>query len=357
VRAGVRVVATRAGWLLAISATLAVTGCTDVGDSSAVPGSGAATAPDDGAASTIEASAEDATESAQDSSLSVDATLTSEDAGATASSAGGEDAGSTFDATIPLDANLPDSGVPEAALQDAAHSDATTTQDAAPDGKPTDAAPEASPVDAAHDATVADAATPDATSDTGPSPLAPCTSSGQTGCVQCQYNNGAGSSLPNADQVCTPTEAALVEHDIASALATAPGPDPNGSCYQCAALSGCLDDSQFADTGHECEDLTGAGDPAACQATLACILASSCGATALSTCYCGTAPVSGSCAAVGSSNAANGACVNAEAAGLGFAANDGLDILKNFTSTTLPAGVANNIFQCATSNGCTACLQ
>jgi hypothetical protein len=230
-------------------------------------------------------------------------------------------------------------------------------QDAEPDAKPADAALDANTVDAGHDASVADAAPLDATSDTGSSPLAACTSSGQTGCVQCQYNNGGSSTLPNSDQVCTPTEAALVAHDIASGLATAPGPDPNGSCYQCAALSGCLDDSEFADTDHECEDLTSAGDPAACEATLACVLATSCGETALSTCYCGTAPVSGSCASVGSSNAANGACMNAEAAGLGLATDDGLDILKNFTSTTLPSGVANNIFQCATSNGCTACLQ
>ncbi len=76
----------------------------------------------------------------------------------------------------------------------------------------------------------------------------------------------------------------------------------------------------------------------------------------MSSCYCGTAPVSGTCANVGSTNAANGACDSQEATGLGLAENDGLDILKNFTSTTLASGVANNIFQAAISNNCGQCL-
>ena len=65
---------------------------------------------------------------------------------------------------------------------------------------------------------------------------------------------------------------------------------------------------------------------------------------------------SGSCANVGATNAANGACDSQEATGLGLASNDGLDILKNFTSTTLSSGVANNIFQSAMSNNCGQCL-
>ncbi len=201
----------------------------------------------------------------------------------------------------------------------------------------------------------------DATSGTpdGGGSLAACVSAGQTGCVECQYNNGAAGTLPNTSSLCTPTEAALVRHDIARGNAPSAGPAPDGSCYACAALSGCLDDSEFNDQGHECEDISGGSGAADCEATIACILQTSCGSTsgALSGCYCGSAPVSGSCAGIGASNAANGACKASEASGLGFSASDGLDILKNFTSTTLPAGVANNIFQCASSNGCTACLQ
>ena len=173
----------------------------------------------------------------------------------------------------------------------------------------------------------------------------------------CQFNDGTSGSLPNTTKTCTPTEAALASrHDIATGHATAPGADPDGSCYACAAEAGCLDDSSFNDTSHECEDLSGA-NATACEATLACVLGSSCAASGeVSTRHCGAAPVSGSSRAVGATNAASGACVTTEAAGLGLATNDGLDVLKSFTSTTLPSGVRNNVFQCAVSNGCDACL-
>ena len=182
--------------------------------------------------------------------------------------------------------------------------------------------------------------------------LSPCTTAGQTGCVQCQGNTGG---------VCTPTEAAIVQRDITKGFATAAGADPAAGCYTCLFNAGGLDDTTFGDTGHECGDLPSASQ-AACTTTLSCLLANPCAwggsiaTSAVSTCYCGTAPVSGTCANVGSTNAANGACDTQEAAGLGFAANDGLDILKNFTSTTLSSGIANNIFQTAISNNCGQCL-
>ncbi len=182
--------------------------------------------------------------------------------------------------------------------------------------------------------------------------LLPCTTAGQTGCVQCQGSTGG---------LCTPTEAALVQQDITKGLATAPGADPAAGCYTCVFNAGGLDDVTFHDVGHECGDLPSANQ-ASCTATLSCILANSCAwggsvsGSAVSSCYCGTAPISGTCANVGTSNAANGACDNQEAAGLGLAENDGLDILKNFTSTTLASGVANNIFQSAISNNCGQCL-
>jgi hypothetical protein len=185
------------------------------------------------------------------------------------------------------------------------------------------------------------------------SALVPCTAAGQANCVQCQGSTGG---------VCTPTEAALVQQDITKGLATAAGADPAGGCYTCLYNAGGLDDVTFKDTGHECGDLSSSANQTACTTTLSCILASSCAwggsvsGSAVSTCYCGTAPVSGSCANVGSTNAANGSCDSQEAAGLGFASNDGLDILKNFTSTTLASGVANNIFQTAISNNCGQCL-
>jgi hypothetical protein len=182
--------------------------------------------------------------------------------------------------------------------------------------------------------------------------LQPCTTAGQTGCVQCQGSTGG---------VCTPTEAALVQQDITKGLATAAGADPAAGCYTCLFNAGGLDDVTFHDVDHECGDLATASQ-ASCTSTLACILANSCAwggtvaGSAVSSCYCGTAPISGTCANVGTTNAANGACDNQEATGLGFAENDGLDILKNFTSTTLSSGVANNIFQTAISNNCGQCL-
>jgi hypothetical protein len=333
----------------AAGTVIATPGCTDVGDSSAVPGLGGATLVDDDAG-LGESGAEGAPSASEDAPAASEnddapAAVGPDDSGAVDSAApvaasedaGGFDAG-IFDATVPDDASLEDAGVADTGAPDA------TIADSGADAGTADAGFDAGPV-------------LDSGTDAAGGALAPCTRAGQSNCVQCQYNNGASGTFPNADQVCTPTEAALVQHDIASGLATTAGADPNGSCYQCAALSGCLDDSEFADKGHECEDLAGSTSQAQCEATLTCILGSSCGSAALSACYCGTAPVSGSCAAVGSSNAASGACVAAEATGLGFTSNDGLDILKNFTSTTLPAGVANNIFQCATSNDCTTCLQ
>jgi hypothetical protein len=337
-------------------------GCTDVGDSSAVPAgdAGVLLAEDAGGVVVVVesdggATADDAAAaaSAQDAAIgdavdgaASDATLPTSGDDASADGAASDDGSvEVVDATIDGGGAV-DAGV-DSTLNDAGAADATVP-DSGLDAGAHDAA-----VDSGHDAGSSGGA--DAAAD-APSGLVACTSAGQVGCVQCQLNDGAGGSLPNKTMLCTPTEAALVAHDVAAGLATAAGPDPDGSCYQCAALSGCLDDSEFNDQGHECEDLSGSG-PSECAATLACVLGSACGATTVSTCYCGTAPVSGSCAAVGGSNAANGACKTVEAAGLGFSADDGLDVLKSFTSTTLPSGVANNIFQCAASNGCTACLQ
>jgi hypothetical protein len=43
------------------------------------------------------------------------------------------------------------------------------------------------------------------------------------------------------------------------------------------------------------------------------------------------------------------------AMGLAFPVSDGTDITKNFDDTTKAAGRADQIFQCAQSNGCAAC--
>jgi hypothetical protein len=342
-RAGERVFSI-AVWLTALAGSFALHACSDVGDSSAIPNgevaedAGSPTAEDASGSENEEAEAPDGPVSGGSEASAGDANVpvstdsgTPEDAGSADAFVGSEDAGGS-DATV-IDSGAHDAGgivAVDAAVD--AGVDSSVPVDA---GKTLDAG-----ADAGH----------------GPSALAPCTAVGQTNCVQCQYNNGASGKLPNATELCTPTEVTIVERDIATGQATSAGPAPDSSCYACAALSGCLDDSEFDDQGHECEDLSGASSASECEATLACVLSTSCGSDVISTCYCGTAPVSGACAAAGASNAANGACKAAEATGLGFAATDGLDILKNFTSTTLPSGVANNILQCAASNNCTSCL-
>jgi hypothetical protein len=195
--------------------------------------------------------------------------------------------------------------------------------------------------------------------------LLPCTTAGQTNCVQCQGNTS---------NVCTPTEAAIVAADIAADNVTAAGPD-NGanSCYACLVASSCIDDSS-GDINKECEDTTGSAaytsstTVAECEAVLQCILNSAgsppvatneCAENGVSGCYCGTDPAS-SCGS-GSASApvtagVNGACATQIATGLGFPLGDGADILKNFSVKTLAAGRANAILGCATSNGCSSCL-
>jgi hypothetical protein len=183
------------------------------------------------------------------------------------------------------------------------------------------------------------------------STLAPCTT-GTAGCVQCQGNNtGAGANL------CSPTEVQFVQHDIATGKATAPGPDPAGSCYTCLLGGGCIDDTQFTDTGHECEDtLATFGTAAECESVISCILGSSCAASAVSTCYCGTAGVSTACQGNPAPGPINGSCDTQIATGLGFPVTDGTDNTKNLTDVTRAAGKADQIFQCAQSNACAACL-
>jgi hypothetical protein len=163
----------------------------------------------------------------------------------------------------------------------------------------------------------------------------------------------------NATGLCTPTEALFVQFDIDHGLAAPDGGDPTSACYGCLWNSGCLDDTVYSDMGHECGDLTGTldggSDTTLCLATASCILQTSCvNSAGVSTCYCGTAFQGSACATAGS--AVDGTCLNQEVNGLGFPASDNTDILTNFTAASLPSGMANEIFQCAQSNGCTACL-
>jgi hypothetical protein len=231
-------------------------------------------------------------------------------------------------------------------------------------GAPNDAAAEAgtdAPVDAGTfdveieyadrplpDVYVAEAAAMSSSSDDGGG-LKPCTTAGQTGCVTC---NG------NASGLCSPTEAALVQHDIAAGLATAPGPDPGDSCYGCLFNGSCIDDTVNGDVSHECEDtIQTFGSAALCEATIACLFSTSCAKTAVITCYCGTAGPTTACQGAPAPGPINGACASVIAAGLGFQVTDGTDNTAKLENTAYAAGKADQIFQCGIANGCTRCQQ
>ena len=302
-------------------ALLAALGCNDVGDSSAVPGP------------------------ATGSDASGDATVVTE------AGAGDDD-----DASVPPgpDANPPppsgDDGATPPADDGSIGSDASTADDGASD---------ASPLDGGDASAAVDAASPDGATEAGPSEagasdaaadanadagLVPCTVPGQTGCFPC---NG------NANNVCTATEALFVAHDIAHGRTD---PKDTTGCYACLVQNGCLDDTQFGDKQHECGDLSGnfgsAGPaPSLCLTTLQCVLSTSCSSTDISLCFCGADNPGNAC-----QTAANpdGACRAKEVAGLGV--TDNPTVLKDYTDTTRPSGMANQIFACAEVNTCAACL-
>jgi len=188
------------------------------------------------------------------------------------------------------------------------------------------------------------------------SAVAPCTLAGQRDCVECQGND----KPPNADKTCTPTEAKFVQRDIESHLATAPGPDPAGSCYECLLQNTCIDDTRFGDTGHECGDAAiTVGSETECEAIVDCVLATSCSASSVAACYCGGLTSAQCAAANGGKSPPLGACAAEEYAGFPGASSegDGAFIAGRYTSARYAGGLANALFNCAVNAGCVACLR
>ena len=195
-----------------------------------------------------------------------------------------------------------------------------------------------------------DAGSPDTsvgTPDTGaPDTGAADAGAPDTGVSACApFNGGAG---------CTPTEQRFA----------AKSPD----CYTCMVNGGCLDDTKFGDTGHECGDVTGNAAKGAktgtarsslCLDTLDCILApaTKCASDDVNICYCGTLGAGNGCATAASG--ANGSCLQKEVDGLEHLASDAPSaVLPDYTTLSLGSGVANQLFVCAKSNGCdTLCSQ
>jgi hypothetical protein len=392
---------TRIARSLSTHATLcllvATTACgPDVGDSSAGPGLADGTiadvAGDDGPMLGVDAGA--------------DVKGDGSDSGAGPGGDSAQDAGSQVDAGGDQAAQpetgvgMPDEGTVDAAMDqaEALGPEASTPDATMPDATDADAAGADSGGDATVDAGMADgntldtgsqdAQSVDAGSDASPDggeggkdaapsegggmdagPLVPCTMPGQTNCVQCDGNSKHGN-------ICTGTEALIVQRDIAKGFLMGHVPDPTSSCYECLVVSRCID-SDLPKMGVECEDLTGtvgAGAQAtetksqACLNTLACLLSTNCGNAPISAmapspndgvgnCYCGVAfPTNSSCAG-GAGADLNGACRDVELDGFGDTTSTSpAMVLSSFTTKTSGAGVANAILKCAgTNTGIPAC--
>ncbi len=340
---------------LALAMGVAATACSDVGDSSAVPSTGGDSTMEGGS---IDATAADdsetgvSTDATNDGGSAADALL--RDAGTVDSATtvtGAEDAGVTGPGTPDAGGSamgMPDAGAKEAGAAADAGDAGTLGVDAADAGMTTEGGGPTSGPDAG-DAGAVDSG--QGGTEGGGGGLRPCTVAGDMNCVQCQYNDTA----PRADGTCTPTEATIVQYDIDQGHSPTSGASGPDTCYGCLAYNGCLDDTEFADMGHECEDSLLTGTASECEATLSCILGSACASASVSVCYCGTAGLLTTCQGNPAAGPINGACASAIAAGLGFSVADGTDNTAQLTSTTFAAGKAVQIFQCAITNACTAC--
>jgi hypothetical protein len=274
---------------------LGAVACNDVGDSTGLPGPSG----EGGQDGTLQDGTfqEGGGEAGDDGSLSSDAPNSSE----AGSDAEGSDAASADESQEASGGSGDDAPSTESGSEGTeSGSDAmeAATTDAGSDATAPEAGPEAGP-DAAdggldsglHDAET-EASSPDASDGGG---LVPCTTAGQTGCVQCHGNGG----------VCSPTAARLVQIDINKGVATAPGPAPTdnygSTCYSCTYNAFCLD-GIGGQTGYECQDLAGnftngagasVNAESTCLATLDCVLSPTQGqgcvnsANGIDQCYCG----------------------------------------------------------------------
>ena len=323
------------------------------GDENATPGDDESAAGDDGA---LGNSGNGSSGSGSSSSSS---------GSSSSSSSGGGGVGGDGGSEATVEASGPDATV-DATVSDGASLDAGPdgTMDAATnamaDGSGHDAS-EAGPTDAQGEGAAEAGA--DAKVDSGS--LMPCTTAGQTNCVQCGGNlTGTGAN----GGLCSPTEALFVQHDIDKKLATAAGPDPSstdpttmpalGGCYACLSGAGCLDDTAFGDNGKECEAFAGgAADQSLCANVISCVLGASCAASSINVCYCGSAGLSTTCHGNPAPGPIDGKCATELSTANGIAIADGTDNQAALSKSAKPGGRAALIFSCALSNGCTQCLQ
>jgi hypothetical protein len=214
--------------LAALLAIASATACTDVGDDSVGAQGPDATGPD----------------------------VTASDDGSR-----GEDGDAPSTPNADAAGSQPDATLPEADGAASSQQDATLDSSTVDTGvKAETGAGEAGGRDASMDSSTVDAGVidtgADVTSDTGAgeaggqeaggSSLVPCTTAGQTNCIACDQN---------ASNLCTGTDAVIVQRDIEKGLTTGGKPSA-GSCYEClAAQAFCID--SIGSQNNDCEDLSG----------------------------------------------------------------------------------------------------
>jgi hypothetical protein len=284
---------------VAISFAAAGAGCSDVGDSTAIPEpidtaedatatDGEGDESDGGVAVGIDATQNetDATHSSSTSShidASADQATPPDDAHAGSQPVLDARANADAVVTVKPDAETPDATVRDASIADAggepsdaqsAGFDATAPPDTADASAGPDAADASAGPDAADASAGPDAADASKGSDAGPSsvdakgaPEVPCTAGGPTDCVQCDQNTSG---------VCTGTEAVVVQWDIDHGLLTGTVPSPTASCYECLVMADCIDSTVQGYTGLECEDVPGPVTGGSETATQACLDALNC---------------------------------------------------------------------------------
>jgi hypothetical protein len=367
-------------------------GCTDVGDNSAgggVDGSG-----DD---VSVDASLGPDSSAGQDGSTGPDGTVG--DDGTPAQEAETDAMAPQVDATLdgePVgvpDAQ-PESGAPESGAPESGAPESGAPESGAPEsGAPESGAPEAgveagSPDAGEHDASVVDAAVDSGGEGGSTQPLVPCTTAGQTNCVECDQN---------VNKLCTATEAIIVTRDIEEGFVHSDGTLTAGSCYECSITNGILDSDVQGFSGDECGDLAGAavqqclnalncylGSPQSGTAGLSgtnsgatpAQLAADCGnekPAGVFNCFCGTNEPdvtdckNGGTVAAGATGghgvaSPNGACINQIIAGTGTTTSTlNATIITDMGNTTLGAGLAAQFLQNAGSNldtpSCAQCFQ
>jgi hypothetical protein len=340
-----------------LAAAGSLLGCSDVGDTtpgspgqSVFPDDAAGVSTDGGAVTVADATTEDAAASTEASvDAGVDGTIvTGSDAGDATTSV--PDAGAVVDSSAPLGTGVRETGVVDAGAPDTA----TVVDSGVPDtgGGPPEAGP---PEASAPEASAPEASAPEAGMDAGitveagvPEAAAPDTgggsgppdSGGGGGPSPCaMFNNPSGVTTVG----CSATEQLFVNVSL--------------DCYTCLIDNSCLDDQEFGDMGHECEDLTGNATGGAsagtsnvqlCLDTIRCVLQSKCASTDVSTCYCGS--LMGSACAT-STNPGDGLCASQEASGADHLVTDPASVVSpTLSMKVLPAGMADEIFSCAANN-------